>query len=158
MKKGIIAVLSTIFGAAAGATAVFKLENDKMKKEKELDCKNDAILKVFSQWLYIKQEGKSLTEYFVEKGYQTIAVYGMHYLGECLIEELKDSGVEVKYAIDRNADKICSEVDVYTLDDKLPGVDAVVVTAFYYFDEIEDALHEKMGCPIISIEDVVYEV
>lgn len=158
MKKGMVAVLSTITGAAIGATAVFRTGNDKMKKEKELDRKNDAILKLFSKWLSAKQKGKSLVQYFEENQYKTIAVYGLHYLGECLVEELKGSSVEVKYAIDRNADKIETDVKMYRPDEDLPEVDVVVVTPFYYFDEIDEMLFEKMDCPIVSIEDVIYEI
>lgn len=41
-------------------------------------------------------------------------------------------------------------------DDTLPDVDAIIVTAFFFFDEIEQELEDKIDCPIISIEDVVY--
>lgn len=158
MKKGVLAVLSGLAGAAMGATAIFRRENKKMKAELQLDAKNDAILKIFSRWMNLKQEGKNLSEYFVENGYRTIAIYGMHYLGECLLEELRDSGIEVIYAIDKNADKMRSDVVVYTPEASLPEVDAVVVTAFYYFSEIVDNLCRVVDCPIVSIADIVYEL
>ena len=40
----------------------------------------------------------------------------------------------------------------------LETVDAVVVTAITFFDEIEERLSEKVDCPIISLEDILYEV
>lgn len=129
-----------------------------MKAELELDAKNDAILKLFSRWMNLKQEGKNLSEYFVENGYRTIAIYGMHYLGECLLEELRDSGIEVRYVIDKNADKVYSDVTVYTPEAALPEVDVVIVTAFYFYPKIVDKLCRVVDCPIISIADIVYEL
>ena len=158
MKKMVLALFSTIVGATVGAAMVFKRDKDKMKKEIELDRKNDAILKLLSQWMSVKQEGKSLVQYFQDNKYGSIAVYGLHYLGECLVNELKDSGVQVRYAIDRNVDKIHVDITLYRPEEELPEVDAIVVTPFYYFDEIDDMLSEKMDCPIVSIEDVIYEV
>ena len=49
-------------------------------------------------------------------------------------------------------------MDVLTPDDDLPEVDLIVVTPVHYFDEIEEMLADKVDCPVISIEDVVYEV
>lgn len=62
------------------------------------------------------------------------------------------------YGIDRNADRIFSEVEIVNVEDTLQPVDAVVVTAIYNFDEIEEKLSELMDCPIISLEDIIYEI
>ena len=43
-----------------------------------------------------------------------------------------------------------------TMEDELPTVDAVVVTAVFYFDQIASELQEKVECPIVSVEDVLY--
>lgn len=82
----------------------------------------------------------------------------MSYAGETLVEELKDSNIEVKYGIDKNADSMYIDVDVLTIEDDLESVDAIVVTAITFFDEIEEKLSEKMDCPIISLEDILYEI
>jgi hypothetical protein len=50
------------------------------------------------------------------------------------------------------------DVDVVTMDDDLEEVDAIVVTAITFFDEIEEKLSAKIDCPIISLEDILYEV
>ena len=158
MKKGFSAVLTTLAGAAVGAGAVLKTQRDKMKQENQLNRKNDAILKLYNQWVSLKQDGKNVADYLKAEGYKTVAIYGMHYMGENLLGELKGSGVEVKYAIDRNAEKLFFDVDVLTMEEELPQVDAVIVTAFYFFDEIEEALAEKIDCPVLSIEDILYEM
>ena len=96
--------------------------------------------------------------YLEKNDYQKIAIYGMSYAGETLLEEFRDSEVVVAYAIDRNADGIYTDVDVVSMEDELAPVDAVVVTAIAFFDEIEEKLSEKLDCPILSLEDILYEV
>lgn len=40
-------------------------------------------------------------EYFTQNGYQKIAVYGMHYAGERLVDELRNTEVKVVCGIDQ---------------------------------------------------------
>lgn len=82
----------------------------------------------------------------------------MRELGEHLYEELNGSDITVTYAIDKNADAIYAEVAVVTPDDTLEPVDVIVVTAITFFDEIEEILAEKVDCPIVSLEDILYEI
>jgi hypothetical protein len=158
MKKSMVSVITTLMGAAAGAGAVTYKKIKRQESDFKVIKKNEAILKMFNQWLMLKQEGKTIEKYFVENGFHRIAVYGMSYAGERLIDDLKGTEIEVAYGIDRNADRIFSEVEIVNADDTLQSVDAVVVTAIYNFDEIEEKLSELMDCPIISLEDVIYEI
>lgn len=162
MNKGIKTVLtvalSALTGGVAGATAVGKKMGKKTKKAQGYADKHLALFQMMSQWVRVKQEGKNLSAYFEKNGYKKIAIYGMSYAGETLLEELKGSDIKVCYGIDKNADSIYADIDVVTLDDNLEEVDAVVVTAITFFDEIEEELSEKVDCPIISLEDILYEV
>lgn len=117
-----------------------------------------ALYKMMIQWVKVKQQGKSLGSYFEQKKYKKIAIYGMSYAGETLVEELKDSNVKIAYGIDKNASSIYSDVEIVTMDGELEVVDAVIVTAITFFDEIAKALSMKISCPIISLEDILYEV
>lgn len=158
MKKSVISVVSTLAGAALGAGVVGKRTEDSVKKYKKLSDKHLALFQMMNQWVKVKQEGKNLASYFELNGYKKIAVYGMSYAGETLLDELSDSGITVAYAIDKNADLIYADVDIVSIEDDLEEVDAVVVTAVTFFDEIEEQLSGKIACPIISLEDILYEV
>ena len=72
-----------------------------------------------------------------------------------LAEELLESGIIVRYGIDKNADKIYADFDIVTPDSTLEQVDVIVVTAITYFNEIEEMLSKKTDIPIISLEDIV---
>lgn len=158
MKKGIISTLSFVCGGAAGISSVWSALSKKTKEAQKYADKHLAIMQVMNQWIINKQEGKSLVTFFEENGYKTIAIYGMSYLGERLEDELRDSGIKVAYAIDKNAENIYADVEVRDPKDAMDDVDAVIVTSVFFFDEIEEQLENVFDCPIISMEDIVQEV
>lgn len=158
MKKGAISVFSAFVGALAGAGAVGKAERDKRKKAEKLSGKFLAMFHMMNQWVKVKQEGKNLSSFFEKNNYRKVAIYGMSHIGETLLEELRGTEIEVAYGIDKRV--LSSHADIkIVLPEELPGrVDAIVVTAIDFFDEIEEMLREKVECPIISIEDIVFGV
>ena len=158
MKKSIVSILSLLTGAAIGGGVVGKKLSLKAKKSKGYADKHLASFLMMNQWVKVKQEGKKLSTYFEQNGYKKIAIYGMSYAGETLVDELKDTGIEIVYGIDKRADSLYADIDIISIDDLRDDVDAIVVTAITFFDEIEEMLSEKVDCPIISLEDILYEV
>ncbi len=158
MKKGTILVLSMLGGVVTGAGTVGKIQRNKIEKVKSMSEKHLELFLMMNQWVKVKQEGKNIASYLEKNGYKNIAIYGMSYAGETLINELKGTNVSVAYGIDKKADSIYADVDVVSIDDDLAPVDVIVVTAITFFDEIEENLSEKLDCPIISLEDILYEV
>ena len=159
MKKGIGAVLSlttgVLIGGTASAAAVFKKKQIEKEEWKNMSNKHLTLMLLLNQWLIKKQEGKSIIEYFQKKGITNIAIYGMSYLGERLLDELRESEIKVKYAIDMNANNIYTDVDVFLPSQELPRVDAVVVTAVSFFYDIQEMLSKKVDYEIISLVDLI---
>ncbi len=112
---------------------------------------------VLIQWLKIIHNGRHISEYLLSKGYKKIAIYGMKELGVALLEDLKDTGVEVMYGIDRDAELLNVSARMCRVEDDFEPVDAVIVTAIHYFEDIERELKTKIDCPILSLEEVVFE-
>lgn len=158
MKKGIVSAISTLLGAVIGATMVGKVAAEKKDEIQKMSEKHLALFLMMNQWVKIKQEGKNLAEYLKEQGYRNVAIYGMSYAGETLVEELRNTDIQVAYSIDKNADSIYSDISIVSIDDKLQAVDVIIVTAITFFDEIEERLSKKMNCPIVSLEDILYEI
>lgn len=157
-KKVFISLISALAGAAAGAGAVGKVTLETIDKTKGLSDKHLALFLMMNQWVKVKQEGKNLSSYFEKNGYKRIAVYGMSYAGETLVDELRDTAVTIVYGIDKNAASMYADVDIVFMEDDLEPVDAIVVTAITFFNEIEYELSKKVDCPVISLEDILYEV
>lgn len=143
-------------GIASGAIYGF------VKQEKRIDLVEEQMKKLqcfqnlLEQWLSLKQDGKNLKEYFEFNGYHTVAIYGMTGLGRCLLEELRGTDIEVKYVVDRNADNIEVSFPKFKPEDKLEKVDAMVITAIYYYQGIVEDMEKKVDFPLVSLEDVVY--
>lgn len=158
MKRGIISILSVLAGAAIGSGATGQKLSKKVDIHRNYSQKHLSLFLMMNQWVKVKQEGKNLATYFERNGYRKIAVYGISYAGETLLEELKGTDIHVAYGIDKNADAIYADVNVVSMEDIIEDVDAIVVTAITFFDEIEEALSAKVSCPILSLEDILYEV
>lgn len=162
MKKGTASILSgtigMVLGAMAGVLSISKMNTKEVGKWQQLADKHLALMRLLDQWLATKQEGKSIIEYFHTNKIKSIAIYGMSYVGERLFNELKNSDIEVKYAIDKNAEEIYAEVDVLSPDETLPEIDAIVVTPIFFFDEIEEILAKKTAASVLSLEDILYKL
>lgn len=130
-------------------------------REKELcamqnsNYKNSEFYKLVVKWLFLKQIQESIEDYFDEKHYSKIAIYGMHYLGERLLKELEGSNIQVLYGIDRNADNINCRVSMIKPEDDLPKVDVIIVTAIADFESIKKMLQDKVAYPVVSLKDVI---
>lgn len=157
MKKYLIKGILVLSGVLTILMIIVNyIKEKKVNTYKMLADKHLRIMQSMNQWLILRQEGKTIRNYFEVSGYKQIAIYGMSYLGERLYDELKSSVIEVKYVIDKNADMIYSQVEVFEPQDELPEADAIVVTAISFFDEIKDQLSVKVNCPIISLEDILF--
>lgn len=162
MKKGagkiVMSLIGGITGAVAGGVATSSIYLKKIDVAADKHKKIVSYYQLFNQWLMVRQEGKTLVEYFERNHYRTVAIYGMKEFGERLFDELSDSDIMVKYIIDKNTDAVYADVDVITPDGEMPPVDVIVVTATHYFDEIEAELCEKVEYPVVSLEDILFEV
>lgn len=157
MKK-ISMLLIYLEGIVVGTILGLRIQKRYVKKWKDLSNKNRALFLLMDQWVRIGQENKKIKEYFLRYKFYKIAIYGMSYVGLRLTKELKGSEIRIMYGIDRDAANILSDVSIFTLNDSLPDVDAIVVTAIGGFDEINDRLSRKVCCPVIAIEDILNEI
>lgn len=103
-----------------------------------------------SDWLEMKENGRSMDYYISQMGYKEIAIYGMGVLGKRLLDELLNSEICVKYAIDKNVSSDMVEIKRPT--DKLEKVDAIIVTAIPFYDEIYDEMSKNVNFPIVSLK------
>ena len=148
----VMAVFSAVLSAVPFERMLFDSSNAQNSN------KYWSTVLMLNQWVRLKNQNKSLSEYFVEKGYKKIAIYGMAHTGLVFQEEMDDSEIEILYGIDRNADSIYSDIKVKKPSEDLDAVDAIVVTPVYYFESIKKDLENKVHCPIISLEEVVYYI
>ncbi len=157
MRKIVLPVVTGVIGAAAGAATVGMKMNEIVEKKEMNSEKFRIMYRLMEHWMRIKQRGESLEKYFNAYGYKRIAIYGMAEIGRLLLDELKNTDIEIVYGIDKNPNAT-DRIDIIAPEDDLPEVDVIVVTAIAYFDEIEELLSKNSDIPVISMESVVYEV
>lgn len=142
----------------AGIFVLNRTMQKKIEKEKDMARKHLDLYLMMNQWVKIKQEGKSILSYLNENGYNKIAIYGMNYVGNTLLDELKKSQIFVAYGIDRRANEIYADIDVFLPNEPLEEVDCIIVTAISFFEEIKKELESRVNCPVISLQDILYEI
>lgn len=143
---------------------------------KSLDINNNIVQKVDLQekkedkfrlyyelcnkWIKSIYDGYHLQDYFIEKGYHKIAIYGMGELGNRLVEALSDTEIQVLYGIDKDTWLAFAEIDIKGLEEEesFDGVDCIVVTPIHVFDKIYDKLRKKCSCDIISLDEIINEL
>lgn len=158
MKKIISKVVLILLGISIGIINTKRKMQRFIEQEKNISKKHLKLYLLMNQWVKIKQEGKSLVSYFEQNKYKKIAIYGMSYIGNTLLNELKDTKILVAYGIDQKADEIYLDIDVLSMDEDLEEVDVVIVTAISDYDEIKNKLKQKIECPIVSLQDILDEV
>lgn len=83
-----------------------------------------------------------------------IGVYGVGILGRHLLRELnKNEEVQVEFIVDKQKDKLQLDIPVYSPDEDLPQSDVIIVTAFYYFEEIAKEMSAKAN--LISLKEII---
>ena len=78
-----------------------------------------------------------------------------------MVDEFKETEIEVVYGIDRDIDYISYDILVYSLDEIeriSKEVDVIVVTAVFAYDDVKDMLYKKLGIKVISLEEVVFGI
>lgn len=157
MRRKIIEILFTTSVITGLIVSINKMKK-RLAKEEKLANKHLELFLLMNQWVKVKQMGKNLASYLEQEGYREIAIYGMHYVGETLLEELMGTDIKVKYGIDQNVKEVLAGIDIVTPDSELETVDAIIITPILSFHEIKQQLEKKVNCPIISLEDVLYLV
>lgn len=151
-------LLGSGVGAIGGIIIIKEKARSIAQKYRALSNKHLQLFRMMNEWVRIKQEGKSIEEFIIKKGYNKIAIYGVSYAGITLYNELKKSGVCVKYFIDKNVEMNVTELQCFSPQDTLEDVDAIIVTAISFYQDIKTALKDKINCPIVSLEDILYEL
>lgn len=127
---------------------------DKQSEDTDDDEKKIKLKKIKQLWLDNPQRNSSIEEELIHRQIKTIAIYGMGYLGCCLYDELENSRVSIKYVMDQALNDVGEKLKVVDLNDKLPEVDAIIVTVLGGTKEIIDSIRRKSKCKILTLEEV----
>ena len=106
-------------------------------------------------WLLRKEEGFKISDELLGRGIKRVAIYGMEDLGHHLVSELQGSDVVIAYLVDRKKNIHTRGYQLFSPEDQLESVDAMVVTAVLSYEEIRKNLQEKLDTEYISLEELL---
>jgi hypothetical protein len=118
--------------------------------------KREAYYRLLASWLTQRNKGRTLAEYFTDHHFGSVAIYGLGRLGMCLLEELRNSKINVRYGIDRDAGHFSYlDLKVVPPESAIEPVDVIVVTPFYECEKLIAELQGKISSAIVTLEDIV---
>lgn len=123
----------------------------------EAEQKYYRLFLLMNYWMSIRHKGVRIGIYLRRKGCAHIALYGIGSMGLRMLEELEGSGIKIDYAVDRNADRLCADLQVIKPGEAMEMVDMMIVTAVTDFQEIYSQLNGRVSFPIESLENILYE-
>lgn len=154
----VIIVIMLLVGIGLGFLLCVRLiKEDILNTHRQLAVKTE-INDLLYEWIRDKISGHDLVKYCTDHNYKKIAIYGLGDLGEVFYDEMKDKEIEICYIVDKNASALGCDAKIYTPSDELPPVDVMIVTPVQFFCDIKAAMEGKVNCPIVSLEDVIFEV
>ena len=110
-----------------------------------------------TQWLYdhiIGKENQNFETWCLNNNVKKVAVHGMRYAG-FFIDEFRKADIEVCFGIDRDyLDYQDEDIPVHCPDDKIEGVDCIVVLAIRSYNDIFQDMSHKTDIMIVSFEEV----
>ncbi len=121
----------------------------------EKQCEEAEILAV---WVDIKEIPHALGKYLGNRGICNIAIYGYSRLGVVLHKELLKDGVKIDYIIDQKGKMLECSLPVYTIEDNLPIVDAIIVAPINLYEKVKKKLGQKTNAIIMELVQLLNDL
>lgn len=116
------------------------------------------LFRIMCQWMELKNKQLEISAWVKKAGWKRVAIYGMGEMGQILLADLRDKGINVVYGIDKNADNIRADIPLVKISESLEEVDGIIVTAVAFYDEVKKEVQNKIDVPVISIKDILDEL
>lgn len=118
---------------------------------------------LFYRWIRLSQEGISVESLLLDKGMKNICIYGFDIMGECLLYELENSAIDIRFFIDKTGERKFVDFPIYTLDEAksqdYSAVDGIIVSPVDDYERITSDLKKHgINVKIVSLEDLLYEI
>ncbi len=120
--------------------------------------KFERYFKLLDQWVGVFERKGQIASYFERMQFETVAIYGKGILGKHLEKCLHESHIKAAYFIDSSSELFRSDDPFQYLEEHFPKADVVVVTPIMEYRDIRQKLRRIYDVPIISLEEVIFEL
>ncbi len=114
--------------------------------------------RLMDHWMQKKENGVCLSQPLEKNGIHSIAIYGIGILGQHLYKDIKESEIQIKYFIDARRSGMQDGIEIVVPDHVMEDVDAIIVSVVYEYEDIKKKMQLYSSVPIISLEELVFEV
>lgn len=133
-------------------TLLKEIANKCMVKQ---DDKYHSYYMLMNSWMMLKNKNISLASWFEKKSIYHIALYGYSEMASRLAEELEETPVFIDCYIDKVGRWTEDGRRTITIDQIQLSVDMVVITSFFYYDEIKELINRKFPVQTVSLKMIV---
>lgn len=135
-----------------------KVFSKEFEEREKLIQKYRQFYRLFLRWIRIEQNGENIPKYLKEKNINKISVYGYGDVGKLLYNELINTNIVVTEILDKRDIRTENNLVIKKPHHGNRDVDAIIVTAISYFDEIKKELSQLGYKNIISLQKLVEEM
>lgn len=114
-----------------------------------------SYYRLLEKWMKLKEQGKSVREFFEKNSIKSIIIYGLGKMADHLLEDLKGSDIRIVCAIDKRAIYKYMEFPVIFETDTIPKADCIVITPTYEAIKIKKKLQKRTTNAMITLSDVL---
>ncbi|MCI8418501.1 MAG: hypothetical protein HFI33_13585 [Lachnospiraceae bacterium] len=156
MKSRVLTALAGISGFFLGVVYMIYRCGYLLKGKSKRADRFFLYFNLLDHWLTLKQDNYHFETYFNKNDIKSVAIYRMGKIGNHLKYELEKVGIEIKYIIDEGEDAVYEGEIHCVMRDKLPPVDAVIVTSIDEFKEIKNrVLKNNKNLQVISLKEIL---
>ena len=125
-----------------------------------METKLQKIVYCMDRWMWLREQGITITDYCKEHKAESISVYGYGRLGKHLVWELQNEVFQIPWIMDQRSMDIDVDHNKYELIlphevNRVKDADMIIVTAVEDYYDIEAELSKYTKAEIISIERII---
>lgn len=136
------------------------VNNEMMKELRAVQKQSDKYekyLNLMDVWMNLREASISLDSYFLAHHYARVAIYGYGILGRHMESELCGTDINLVGIIDKKKEKLQTKLPVYSPEETLPEMDVLVITSYFFYNEIVKELGER-PFKIIPIDTIINQI
>ena len=155
IKIFLCGLIMFLLGIITGGMMIFTLLMKKISSINALNEEYNEIMCIQNLWMEKVENGQRITDLLKQKEYSVVAIHGIGMLGVRLLNQIRQTDIEVRYIIGERKDSIYRDIPVKELSPDLEPVDVIIVTSSYYYYEIEKRIKSYLSYEVISIERLI---
>lgn len=118
----------------------------------------EELYRILNEWMYLHEEGKKLSDILLDKGVNSIAIYG---IGDCaihLIKECMGTDLRIECLIVDDKSEYDISLPIVKKGEEIRNVDCIVSTVPMMDVEAKKLLSEMYCCKVVTLADAVFEM